>query len=161
MRRGGFQLMEILVALAIAAGPLLFSAHLVQSSAATVHALKELTTAQFVLIDLLNVFAGDSIEDLRELASPGQADRLSQLVENRIARMPEFLRNRYRDEIRTLAGTFDCRLEEEVGGQKGLVRLTVSLMRAEGVPVTVFRLLRPAGASSLPEESTEEEGPAQ
>jgi hypothetical protein len=161
MRRGGFQLMEILVALGLAAGPLLFIVHLVQSSAATVHALKDLTTAQFVLIDLLNVFAGDSIEDLRELTSPGKADRLNQLVENRISRMPVFLRSRYRDEIRSLVGTFDCRLDEDVDGQKGLVRLTVSLARATGEPVTVFRLLRPASAAALPEEPTEGEGSSQ
>lgn len=148
MKRRGFTILEVLLALVLAGGPLLVTMQLVRSATRQAAIAKELTTTRLLLMDHLTVLAGEPIEDLREFSQPGTA-LLKELLRARIARMPVTHQPLYTREVEFTSGHMACRLDEKVGGVAGLARLTLSSTLSDGSQVEVFRLLRPPPRDSV------------
>lgn len=148
MRRRGFQLVEVLLALAIAGGPMLVTLQLVRSAVRQAAVAKEHATTRLQLMDFLTVLAGEPVEGLRDLAAGGPS-ALEGILLARIARMPSKWQVSYREQVSMLKGRLTCHLTEDVEGVKGLGRLTLTGKLSDGNQVLVFRLLRPSPRDAL------------
>lgn len=144
MRRG-FSLAEILVALALAAGPLLLALHLIQTNVAGARFNKERATARLLLQDLTDVLLGETVDALRALSGAGKSAELDAALDDRIAAMPADARAQYAEQARGLRGKLTLALEEELdGGAPGLARMTLTAALDRGTTVRLVRLFRPA-----------------
>ena len=148
MTRRGFTLLEVILALVIAGGPLLVTMQLVRSSTRQAAVAKEHATTRLLLMDFLTVLAGEQVEDLREFAKPGSA-LLKAILDARINRMPVTHQALYKSEVALATGHLECRLEEQAGDVPGLARLTLSSQLSDGTRIDVFRLLRPPPRASV------------
>jgi hypothetical protein len=146
VRRRGFQLIEVALALALAGGPLLVTMQLVRSTVRQAASAKEQATARLMLMDFATLLAGEPVEVLRDLSGTGA---LQEMLRSRIGRMPTLWQPAFREQVQMLAGKLSCRLEENVEGVRGLARLTLTSTLTDGHPVAVFRLLRSVPRSSL------------
>lgn len=141
MRRG-FQLVEVTIALALAAGPLLFALNLVNANARGARELELRATARLVLVDLVELALGESAQTLREMARPGGEALLADRLARRTAHLPPAARAAYDAETAPFAGHLRVTLDEDVDGQPGLARLAVGVELPGGATVQVRRLLR-------------------
>ena len=151
-KRGGFQLTEALVALAIATGPMLLAIHLVQQNAAGARFNHGRAVERLILLDLAEMLVGEPVQSLRSLSE--QPADLSAGFERRLAAMPESVRERYRAEVAPYLGHLRVRFEEALDpAAEGLCRLTLELPVDDkpGLTVKVQRLFRPA-ARLLPRD---------
>lgn len=141
--RRGFQLIEVLVAVAIATGPMLLAVHLVQSNAAGARFNHDRAMARLILVDLSEILIGEPVEKLRTLTrAPGDA---AQGFSERIAQLPDSVREKYRAEVAPYLPRLQCRLEENLDGEApGLARLIVTMPLSGGAVVQIKRLFRPA-----------------
>lgn len=141
--RRGFQLTELLVAIAIAAGPMLLAIHLVQSNAAGARFNHERAMARLILVDLSEILIGEPVEKLRTLdQAPGD---VAQGFSERIAKLPDSVREKYRAEVTPYLPRIKCRVEENLDGEApDLARLVVKMSLTGGVNVEIKRLFRPA-----------------
>lgn len=142
MRRG-FSLAELMVALALAAGPLLVALHLIQSNVRAARFNKERATARLVLQDLTDLLLGETLQTLDSLA--GDRAALEKALDERIAAMPESARTPCAEQARGLRGKLALALEPDLGGDApGLARLTLTAELERGQTLRLVRLFRPA-----------------
>lgn len=145
MSRRGFSLLEVLVAVALAAGPLLLAVHLVQTNVSGQRFNQERATARAVLLDLLDMLLGESEDLLRALSGPANAARLDRALDERIGGLPEEAQKAYREQSAPLRGHLSMLFEENVSGDApGLARLTIFARVDERASVKLVRLFRPA-----------------
>lgn len=130
MRRG-FTLIEMIVALGLAAGPLIGVIGLVQAQAREVHAVEESERMSGLLTDALNLLATETPERLARLGAPAGQPELQALVDGLLAGYsPGHGR----------AWTVSCTLAP--GGVRGLALLSLSAQRDTGARLELRRLLR-------------------
>ena len=138
-RRKGFQLVEILLAVAIASGPLLVAFGLIQQSVTGARSNVDLASARQALGDLSELLLGETMDSLREI---GQAGKLNDLLKSRIDRLPLAARQQYSAQVASLNESFRCSLEEDAGEVKGLARLTLAVSTGK-TSVKLSRYFRP------------------
>ena len=131
MRRGT-SLIEVVVAAAIVAGPLLVTVDLLRSSSREAHAQEEAQSIQLVLHSAMEVLAGETGAHVRELARPESQARLDELVDT----LMRTARGADRD------WSVRCRVEPVPEAQGRLVLLELSAVRPSGTPVRLRRLFR-------------------
>lgn len=148
MKRSGFGIVEVILALVLAGGPLLVTVQLVRSSTRAAAVAKEHATCRLLLMDFLTVLSGEPVEDLREF-SRAETALLGAILDARIQRMPGAHQALYRSEVALSARHLECRLEEGVGDVAGLARLTLASQLSDGTKIEVFRLLRPPPRASV------------
>jgi hypothetical protein len=142
VRRSGFQLAELMVAIILATGPMLVALNLIHSNSRGAHYNQEQATARFILVDLSELLAGRTSNELKELDGLAGRSRLNQMVQNRIDQMPEAVREQYADAVAPLIGRFHMNMEENAGGVPGLVQVTLAVNLGKDVTVTVPRFFR-------------------
>jgi type II secretory pathway component PulJ len=142
LSRRGFQLAEIMVAVALAAGPVLLAVHLIHTNVSGARFNVDQATARQALVDLTELLLGETMESLRDVAQPGRADRLNDVLKARIGRLPDAAKVQYEAQLKGILNKFKCELEEDVGGVKGLTRLTLSCQLSRSV-IKVARYFRP------------------
>lgn len=140
--RRGFQLVEVMLAVALAAGPILLAVHLINQNVAGARFNVEQATARQALVDLTELLLGESMESLRETAAQGRQSKLNDVLKNRIGRLPKVAQEQYQAQVRDLLGKFQCTLEEDAGGVKGLTKLSLSVALGK-TTVKVSRYFRP------------------
>jgi hypothetical protein len=150
MKRRGFQLIELIWAFALLAGVVLAIMELSRSNTRNAQRLQARCAARLVLLDVSELLAGETVDRLREVSQGNSSAQIDQMVENRVTRLPESCRGRFRAEIAPVVGHMKCNFDEDVNGSPGLSRLRISLSLADGQQVQVVRLFRPA-ARYLPD----------
>lgn len=144
MRRG-FSVAEVLVALALAAGPLLVAINLIHSNVQSARFNKERATARMVLQDLVDLLMGEPVEGLRALAGAGARAELDRAFDERIAALPDEARRQYGEQARKFHGQLQFTFEEALDPEApGLARMTLELRIDRGTIVRLVRLFRPA-----------------
>ena len=144
-RRQGFQLVEVLVALAIAAGPMFLAVHMIQQNSAGARFNHDRAMERLILLDLAEILSGEPVAKLATL--PDHPEELAAGFTKRLALMPESVREGYRQEVAPYLGRIQARFTAEVDpAVPGLSLLTLELPVEDkpGVTVTVTRLFRPA-----------------
>lgn len=145
--RWGFSLVEIVVAVALAAGPLLLAFHLVQSNTRAAQFDHDRATARMILLDLATLVQGEGLEGARQRMV---GDKLSDLLSDRITRMPDAAREPYFEQARNVLGHIRGRLEQDVDPSKpGLARLVLSTELPGRANVQVVALFRPGAVERL------------
>jgi len=142
MRRG-FQLMELVIALALAAGPVAMAIHMVHSNVKGARFNAERASARLALVDLMELLMGEPISKIKSLSESGSKSQLADLVKERIRDLPEAIRKQYEIQISSFANTMRCTLVDEVDGQKGLSLLILQANFSNQNTVSVKRLFRP------------------
>jgi hypothetical protein len=145
VRRRAQTLVEVMIALAIAAGPMLLAVHLIHSNVKGAHFNQERATARMALVDLIEILLGETNARLREISRPGSGSGklLADLLVNRISKLPEKWGTQYRRQVSAFLGSLSCTLDEDVGGQVGLARFTLRARLTNGAVIEVRRLFRP------------------
>jgi hypothetical protein len=159
MKRRGFQLAEVLVAVALAAGPALLAVHLIHTNMSGARFNVDQATARQALVDLTELLLGETIESLRETAQPGRQTKLNDVLKNRIQRLPKAAQDQYSAQVKDLLGRFQCQLAEDVGGVRGLARLTLQVKLGKST-VKVSRYFRPAARLRPPPAASPPPTPA-
>jgi hypothetical protein len=147
--RKGHHLVEIMMALLIAAGPLFAIVDLIRrnrSSAVDVGHMETIQASMWVLLDLL---VGQSAEDIRAVAQ-GRTS-VDELLQNRFASASPRMRVVMLDGLdrgfrsRLVHPGVTVNFEEDVDGNdaRGLARLTVRVTLVNGRSLAVSRLFRP------------------
>lgn len=145
MSRRGVSLMELLVAVALAAGPLLVALHLIQTNVQAARFNQERATARLVLQDMVDLLMGEPMDTLRGLSGPGKQAELDDTLDARVAVLPEEARKPYADQARAFRGRLMLALEEDLGAEApGLARMTLTAGLDRGTTVRLVRLFRPA-----------------
>jgi hypothetical protein len=151
--KNGSALVEVLVALAIAAGPLLWILDLVNASTASARLDAERVAVRGVLLDVLEKLAGEGRQSLTRKLAPGADTPVDDLLRRRIDRLPDEVRHLYRQQIASMcesvhAGDAHVRLKARLdddldpGDAPALSRLTVTAQLPGRPPVAVSRILR-------------------
>jgi hypothetical protein len=144
MRRHGSLLMEVVVAVALAAGPLLIAVNLIQSNVAAARFNSERATAQLVLIDLTELLLGAPLDALRQMSNPEASGWIDTFLQERISHLPDVARDQYRREVTPFLGKFSFQLAENIDAKApGIARLTLSVRVADRAILRVVRLFRP------------------
>lgn len=138
-------MVELLLAVALAAGPLLVAIHLIQSNVQAARFNKERATARLVLQDLVDLLMGEPLETLQGLSGAGKQADLDRTLDERMAALPDEARKQYGEQARTFRGKMVLTLEEDLGPDApGLARLTLAAGLDRGTTVRLVRLFRPA-----------------
>jgi hypothetical protein len=123
LRRAGFHLTELLVAVAIAAGPLLVAVHLSQASASGARFNRDRAAVRMILTELTDRL---TVEPLATLRGPERARaRAGELLSARGARLPPEVRSRLLAQASGLEDRIRCAIEAPVRGRRSLARLVV------------------------------------
>jgi hypothetical protein len=142
--RRGSLLIEVLVALAIAAGPLLIAVNVIHSSMRGARFNTERTSARLALMDVVALLLGAPVESLRQLGRADSAPWLDTLLQERISHLPDDARQQYDQEVAPFLGRFTCTFEEKIDPRApGLARLTLSVKIGDQATVSIVRLFRP------------------
>lgn len=145
LRRTGVSLLEIMLAVAIAAVPLMISLNLLYRNATQARLAGDRVVGRMVLMDLIEVLLGEDVDQLREIAS--DSSKLEAILQERVSNLPEFAQRPYRERVLPICKQVKLELEEDLGPSlTGLVRMTVSLQIQGGLKadLTVSQLFRPA-----------------
>lgn len=142
LRRRGFSLAEVLVAVALAAGPVLLAVHLIHTNVSGARFNVEQATARQALFDLTELLLGETVETLREVSQPTAQSRLDEVFKKRLERLPDRAKKQYASQMKDFLGKFKCALDENVGGVQGLARLTLTVQMSRST-VKVTRTFRP------------------
>ena len=146
--RRGFQIVELVIALVVVAGALLVIMTLADTNLRNARRMQDRAAARLMLLDLSDLLFGETAERLREMS--GASSLLLKVLEDRIGRLPDTVRQQYRTQIAPLMPGLSCELVENEGGAAGIARLTVSVDLPGAHRVEVNRLFRPA-ARNLPD----------
>lgn len=141
-RRNGFSLAEVMVAVALAAGPVLLAVHLIHTNVSGARFNIEQATARQALLDLTELLLGETMETLREVSQPAAQSRLDDVFKKRLERLPERAKKQYASQMKDFLGKFKCALEENAGGVQGLARVTLTVQMTRST-VKVSRYFRP------------------
>ena len=141
-RTWGFSLAEVMVAVALAAGPVLLAVHLIHTNVKGARFNVDQATARQALVDLTELLIGETMETLREVTDPAAKSRLDEVFRERLKRLPDRARVQYQSQMKDFLGKFQCSLDENVGGVTGLARLTLSV-KLTRTTVKVQRYFRP------------------
>jgi hypothetical protein len=139
MKRHGFQLVEVLVALALVAGPLLIAATAVRSNGNHLALLEERVTARLLLFDLMDLLAMRDVAGLREAT---KMEWVEEFVRARLKRLPASYSAGYDTRVRELAKRCKLTVVEGAPGLRELVRVTLCVVLSNGTAVTLHRLAR-------------------
>lgn len=138
--RRGIQLVEIVVALGLLAGPLLCTLHLVVTNIGRAQLTGERAIGQLLLLDAMELLRADTPAEMRRLAGPGIAGlraRLSLRLDELPAEQRSDAAARSRPLLARLTATLD-----ETTGVNGLARLVLRLTLLGGQEVKLMRLVR-------------------
>lgn len=143
MRKGAL-LVEVLIAVAIAAGSLLLTVNAIQSSVAGARFNADRTSARLALIDVTEILLGTPTDALRQMGRPGSEAWVDTALQERMSHLPAAARDQYQQEVTPFLGRFSFTFEENVDARApGLARLTLSVRIGEQSTLTVVRLFRP------------------
>jgi hypothetical protein len=148
--RNGFQLTEVVVALSLAAGPLLVGFQLIRSNTMEARFNRDRAVARLLLSDISEMLCGETIEQLRDVNRPGALDAV---LERRIERIHPAVRKAYADQVNAYFGQIHAKFQDST--QPGLVELELTTTVEGGAVVRVFHLFRPA-ARSIPDRPPEQ-----
>jgi prepilin-type N-terminal cleavage/methylation domain-containing protein len=137
--RQGFGLVEVLVALALVAGPLMIAATAVRSNGHHLTLLEERVTARLLLFDLMDLLSMRDMVGLRQAAA--NVAWVEDFLKARLQRLPASYAPVYAARIRELTRRLSLTVVEG-SGLPELVRVTLSVTLANGTVVTVHRLAR-------------------
>ena len=107
--RKGFQLTEVLMAIAMAAGPMIGAIVLINQNVSGARFNVDQATARQALVDLTELLLGETMDSLRDTAKPGKNPKLNDLLKNRISRLPEAAQKQYTQQVSGFADKFQCR----------------------------------------------------
>jgi hypothetical protein len=137
-------LCEALLALALAAGPLLVALGLIQSNVRGARQVTDACTARLVLVDVSEVLLQQPIDQLRgDLGASGGPVRIEELLGARTDEMSAGVRLTYSRQLGAVATSITATYEDDAGGQAGLGRLVVRLASPGGPTLRVVRYFRP------------------
>ena len=139
--RRGTLLVEVVVALAVAGGVLLFVIELVQTNVTAVHRLALLANIENALTDLSVQLAARPIADLRR--GSNSMLPLDELLQARKAAVPAANATALDEVHALLTGHVAYRLEENPNGLAGLAVIEVTAAFDGGAFVTLTRIFRP------------------
>jgi len=140
-RTSAFSLLEVLVALALAAGPLVLTYNLIQSNTRAAQFNHDRATARMILVDLVTLLHGESLDGVRRYLA---GDGLSQLLSQSISLMPDAAREPYFEQSRTFIGHIRGKLREEIDPSKPGLASLVLTAEIPGRPIVEFSaLIRP------------------
>lgn len=141
--RRAFHLTEVLVAIAVVAGPLLIAITLVQRNTAGARFNEERAVARLVLLDLSEMLSGEPVARLRELEADPKL--LAATFTERIGRLPAQVRDEYSARVKPLLGKLRLSVESPASPElPELARLTLHVTLAGPTKVEIRRLHRPA-----------------
>lgn len=145
MRRRAFSLLEVLLALAIAAVPLVIALTLIYRNATQARLTADRVVGRLILMDLMEVLLAEEVERLREIA--GDPAKLQALIKARVANLPPFAQAPYEERVLPLSRQVRLTLDEKpAGAAPGLIRLSLHLEIQDGVKagLEIRQLMRPA-----------------
>jgi type II secretory pathway pseudopilin PulG len=137
MRRG-FQLMEIIVALALLAGPATLGFSLMQSNTREARRNGDRVAARFMMADVLEILAGESRESLNGLV---RSQDLGALLERRTAHVPEPSRTTFIERSRDYMAYLRLDMET-VEGVANLAVVSLTLQEPHGSHLRMDRICR-------------------
>ena len=144
MRRRGFQLIEVLMALAIASGPLMMSFGLVLQNMRGSHFDSDHFIEEQLLDDLLDILQGQTAAELSNLAGSASAP-LASLLAQRVRKMSASSRAQAEPVAAGLAGKLVCRFDDHLAGCPRLARLVIERNDGRGKSLRIARLFRVRG----------------
>jgi hypothetical protein len=152
MKRRGYQLTEVVVALAVAAGPLLVGFQLIHSNTTEARFNRDRAVARLLLSDISEILCGETIEQLRDVNRPGALDAV---LERRIERIHPAVRKAYAEQVNPYFGQIHAKFQDST--QPGLVELELTTKVGSGADVRVTHLFRP-GARTIPDRPATDPG---
>lgn len=144
--RHGFQLLEILVALAVVAGPAIVAFQLVQANTRAARFDAERANAVLLMGDVLDLLASEDPAPLKALGGPAGAPALRALALQRITANPASPDDGMRVQSCELTRGLRAVVETDVGQNPGLTRVTVVVTLKRGDELQLRRYLRFARA---------------
>ena len=141
VRRSGFQIVEVLLAIMLVAGPLLICVNLLQSN---ISASKFNTTqiwAEMVLADLLELLCTRPVADIKTVANDTTGAALTGLLKTRLERVPEPAGSELKKKMGELT-KLGCALVEGLGESGDLVQITLTARTPTGGLVRAIRVLK-------------------
>lgn len=144
-RRRGVTLTEIMIAMAVAAGPMILALSLIRSNNAGARFNKERATARLVLVDLAELLMGETEQGLRDRLADGA--RLEELLQTRIAHMPEPARGPYEEAIKPIRKSLSGNLEDST--TPGLVKMNIRATTTDEKTIVLTVLFRPKARQYL------------
>ena len=158
-RRRGMNLTEIIMAIAIAAGPLLYSVQMISSNAKGARFNRERATARLILLDLATLLMGEPSDDLAQRLEPGSGDDLNSLLEERILRLrpvSPVAEAGYREEAKPIGKITGSLTEDFDPSLPGLARLTLTAPLSDDKNAVILHILfRPKARDYLRETQYE------
>ena len=151
--RRAFALVEVSLALLVAATVVLAIAQLIQSNLAGARKDQRRAAATLLVAALLEVLQEQPPAQLRQMATSGSVTDLDQWVRDRASRLPEAFQHRYLDHALALLESIRFEYAEDVGGHRGLARIHLSLQQKDGIRVDLRRLYRVGVAVPAPPET--------
>lgn len=139
MKRKGLSLVEVMVALTLACGPVLVSLVLIHANVDGSRFANDRATARMVLVDLAELVRARPVA---ELAAVARTRSVESLLAERIAALPEPARAPYAQQLRSLEGRLSLEVEQDVDGLARLTRLTLAARLDRSGAITVTRLFR-------------------
>jgi hypothetical protein len=144
MSRRGFQLTELMVALALAVGPILSAVQFTQSNLRGARFNQNQASSQLALMDAVELLLGETTSRLREVCNADSNEALLTMLNARIGCLPAELQQRYQAQVAPFLKSARCELVENLPGHNGLARLSLSIRVADRTVIQVRRLFRPA-----------------
>jgi hypothetical protein len=144
MRRRGFQLTELMVALALAVGPVLSAIQFTQSNLRGARFNQNQASTQLALMDAMELLLGETTSRLREVCNADTNEALLTMLKARVGCLPADLQKRYQAQVAPFLASAKSELVENLPGHNGLARLSLSIRVADRSVIQVKRLFRPA-----------------
>jgi hypothetical protein len=139
MTRRGFQLAEVMVGMAVVAGPLFMGSQLIHTSGRGAQQVQEHFAARVLLGDLLELLQAEPIERLQTLDS----NRLEALIDRHLEGLPAPIGRRLKQEIQPFRGHIAA-VTTRIPGAVPLVRVSLQVAWSRTATVRVSRTWREA-----------------
>lgn len=139
--RRGVTLVELLLALAIIAGPALYVLDSIRTSTQSARLDAERVAALLLLSDLHEIVRSEGLASLKQLTGAGP-EPLRALARQRVVLYAGPDAERTRRSALALCDTLTVKLDERAGAVDGLASVTLAVEPQRGGPVTLARWLR-------------------
>jgi prepilin-type N-terminal cleavage/methylation domain-containing protein len=142
VKRRGFTLVEVILAVALTAGPIVVVVSCVQSNIARAHKAQDLALSRLALGNLMDILSSVSLEDLKDMCTDSGKAQLEKLLAESLPgwgpgnRKPESVKSTKKD---SLVAT----LTDSIPDHKGLVKVALSIQTPGGAEVSLQRFMRP------------------
>jgi prepilin-type N-terminal cleavage/methylation domain-containing protein len=141
VKRRGFTLIEVVLAVALTAGPIVLVVSCVQNNISRAHKAQDLALSRLALGNLMDILSSTSLEDLREMCSESGKAQLETLLAEALPgwgpdKSPASARSTKKD---SLVAT----LTDSIPDHKGLVKVALAIQTPGGAEVSLQRFMRP------------------